>query len=218
MNPATTAFPSPLRIALADDHAIVRLGYRRLLELEPDLQVCAEYADAAQAEADLLGARRGQVDLLILDLSMPGRSGLDLLKQLRQELPSLKILIVSMHDSPALVAQCQRAGAHGFVAKSGAPELLIDAVRLTGLGGRMNLQTPSVPAGAQPQAPHLQLTARESEVLHLLVAGYGTEQIAGQLGLNEKTIANYQTLIRQKLGVSNAIELLHYARNHGLLP
>lgn len=217
MNPSALTPPcGPLRIALADDHAIVRLGFRRLLELEPDLQVCAEYADAAQAEAGLLGAPRSDIDLLILDLSMPGRSGLDLLRLLRQERPALKVLIVSMHDSPALIAQCRHAGAHGFLAKSSPPETLVETVRRI---GRDDAPEPATtPRRTTPAAPHQQLTARESEVLHLLLAGHPLDHIATQLGLSDKTVSNYQTLIRQKLGVGSAIELLHYGRRHGLVP
>lgn len=244
--------PSPLpatppmhHIALADDHALVRMGYRRLLELEPDLRVVAEYADAASAHADL--TRRQQsvsrllgrpgapaaaetappelqdvaVDLLILDLSMPGRSGLDLLRQLGQALPQLKVLVVSMHDSPAQVTQCLRAGACGFVSKSGDPDDVVQAVRraLDGSAVPMPSGAPTTaPQDHRNAPPHMQLTSRETEVLQRLLAGLGIDGIASQLGLSEKTVSNYQTLIRQKLGVGSAIELVHYARQHGLLP
>jgi DNA-binding NarL/FixJ family response regulator len=216
--PAATTGATPLRIALADDHAIVRMGYRRLLELEPDFSVVAEYGDAQSAHADLT-QRRDAVDLLILDLSMPGRSGLDLLRQLHQELPALKVLVVSMHDSPALVTQCLRAGACGFVPKSSDPDAVVLAVRQV-LDGATAVPPPLAEAmrAASQTAPHEQLTSREAEVLQLLLAGQGIDNAAKQLGLSEKTIANYQTLIRQKLGVSNSIELVYYARTHGLLP
>ncbi|ACB36104.1 two component transcriptional regulator, LuxR family [Leptothrix cholodnii SP-6] len=210
---------TPWRIALADDHAIVRVGYRRLLELEPDLSVVAEYADADSAAADLCQARRTAVDLLILDLSMPGRSGLDLLRQLQRDRPALKVLMVSMHDSAALVGQCLGAGACGFVAKSSDPQALIGAVRQALRGEVVDTHGPSAPprAGRRP-LPHEQLTGRELEVLQLLLAGLGVEVAAARIGLSEKTVSNYQTQIRQKLGVANSIELVHYARQHGLMP
>lgn len=215
---AMNALPCPLRIALADDHAIVRMGYRRLLELEPDFSVVAEYGDAQSAHADLT-QRRGTVDLLILDLSMPGRSGLDLLRQLHQEQPALPVLVVSMHDSPALVQQCLRAGACGFVSKSGEPDAVVQAVRQV-QSGSTSAQPPTAQAhtGSSVPTPHDQLTGRETEVLQLLLAGHGIDSVATRLGLSEKTVANYQTLIRQKLGVASAIELVYYARTHGLLP
>jgi DNA-binding NarL/FixJ family response regulator len=204
----------PWRIALADDHAIVRMGYRRLIELEADLQVLAEYGDAEAAWTDLI-ARRGSEaapDLLILDLSMPGRSGLDLLKDLATELPDLRVLVVSMHDSPAMQTQCLRAGARAFVSKASDPQAVIEAVQALRAGDRQ--RSPSRAA----RAPHEMLTVREFEVLQHLVAGLSVEAIARRMGLSEKTVSNYQTLVRQKLDVGNSVELLHYAQRHGLMP
>jgi DNA-binding NarL/FixJ family response regulator len=215
----TSAGAAPWRIALADDHAIVRMGYRRLLELEADLSVVAEYADAESAAADLCQTRRGAVDLLILDLSMPGRSGLDLLRQLQREQPALKVLMVSMHDSAALVGQCLGAGACGFVAKSSDPQALVDAVRQALRGETVGAPRPAAaPRAGRRPLPHEQLTGRELEVLQQLLAGLGVEATAARMGLSEKTVSNYQTQIRQKLGVVNSIELVHYARRHGLMP
>jgi DNA-binding NarL/FixJ family response regulator len=205
---------TPVRIALVDDHAVVRAGYHRLLELEDDLAVVAEYADAESAYNAL--ARNGGegVDLLVLDLSLPGRSGLDLLRRLSVRCPALRILVFTMHDSAALVGQCLRAGAAGYITKSSAPELLVDAVRRAARG-EVPL-SPDVAAAADSPAPHLQLSAREFDILQGLVAGRSVDEIARTLSLSAKTVANYQTLIRQKLGVGNAVELLHYAREHGI--
>jgi DNA-binding NarL/FixJ family response regulator len=216
--PASEA--SRIRLALVDDHAIVRAGYSRLFALEDDLAVVAEYGDADRALAELCGPRRGHVDVLVLDLSMPGRSGLELLRTLvRGGLP-LQVLVVSMHDSPAMVTQCLQAGARGFVSKSSEPQDLVDAVRQVARG---LVVSPLPSADARPgiaaiDQPHLQLTAREAEVLRRLLTGMPVDQIAAQMGLSDKTVSNYQTLIRQKLGVGNAIELVHYARRHGLMP
>jgi DNA-binding NarL/FixJ family response regulator len=207
--------PLPARLALVDDHAIVRAGYARLIELEPDLLVAAEFGDAPQALAALAGPLRGRIDVLVLDLSMPGGSGLDLLRSIvRAGLP-LQVLVVSMHDSAALVHQCLQAGARGFVSKSADPQALIDALR------RVVRGEPVMAAGhaaARPPAPHHLLTEREMEVLRRLLTGAPFEEIAQRLGVSEKTIANHQTQIRQKLGVATAIELVHYARQHGLMP
>jgi DNA-binding NarL/FixJ family response regulator len=209
---------TPIRIGLADDHAVVRAGYRRLLELEPDIAVVAEYADADAAYSGLVtGGDR--LDLLVLDLSMPGRSGLELLRRLGQRLPALRVLVFTMHDGAAMVGQCLRAGAAGFVTKNSAPELLVDAVRRAARGEVV--LSPDVamhaPGGTGAEPPHAQLSSREFDILQQLVAGRGVEEIAQGLRLSSKTVSNYQTQIRQKLGVAGAVELLHYAREHGLL-
>lgn len=207
-----------LRIALADDHAIVRVGFRRLLELEPGLRVVAEFGDIGSAAAQLLAPDPAALDVLILDLSMPGGNGLDLLRRLHAERPALRVLVVSMHDGAALVAQCLRAGAAGFVPKSSDPQAVVEAVQQVARG-----QQALPPALARslraldPQPPHEQLTAREAELLRHLLDGLPLEVIARRMGLSEKTVSNYQTLVRQKLGVGSAHELLRYARTHGLV-
>lgn len=214
----TARTTTALRIALADDHAIVRVGFRRLLELEPGLQVVAEFADADRAEAALLGPTPLDLDVLILDLSMPGRNGLELLRALQAGRPALRVLVVSMHDAPTMVAQCLRAGAAGFVPKSSDPQAVVDAVLDVAAGRRaLSAALAQTLRSLDPQPPHEQLTAREAEVLRQLLAGLSVEAIARQMGLSEKTISNYQTLVRQKLGVGSAHELLHYAREHGLI-
>jgi DNA-binding NarL/FixJ family response regulator len=119
----------PLRIGLVDDHAVVRSGYRRLIELEDDLAVTAEFVDAESTYAALTAPGPCPVDLLVLDLSLPGQSGLELLRHLAQRLPSLPILVFTMHESGALVQQCLRAGAAGFVTKCSEPGMLLDALR-----------------------------------------------------------------------------------------
>lgn len=204
-----------LRVALADDHAVVRAGYRRLLELEPDIEVIAEYGDAESAYFALTQAEPCPVDLLVLDLSMPGRSGLEILGRLQQRLPSLHVLIFTMHDSPAMLGQCRQAGARGFVTKSSEPEVLIEAVRRAGRGEGVWPRQAEVPGREGP--PHERLSPREFDVLQHLLVGKSVDDIAAVLHLSSKTVANYQTLIRQKLGVSTPIELLHYARQHRLL-
>lgn len=203
-----------MRIAIADDHAVVRMGYRRLLELEPGLEVVAEYADADAAYDDLMRGARGRVDLLILDLSMPGRSGLDLLRRLSLQLPALRVLVFSMHDNPAMVAQCLRAGAAGFVPKSGAPEELVDAVRRVAAGEPVGAAAAA--GAADPLPPHMGLSAREFEVLHHLLSGASVETIARSMHLSEKTVANHQTQIKRKLGAANGVELVRYGRQHNL--
>ena len=120
---------APLRVGLVDDHAVVRSGYRRLIELEDDLAVTAEFTDAESTYAALTAPGPCPVDLLVLDLSLPGQSGLELLRHLTLRVPSLPVLVFTMHESGALVRQCLRAGAAGFVTKCSEPGTLLDALR-----------------------------------------------------------------------------------------
>lgn len=206
-------------IAIADDHAVVRMGYRRLIDSEPGLRIVAEYASADDAERELITRQSPDVDLLLLDLSMPGRGGLELLRLLNLRRPGLPVIVVSMHDTAALVAQCRRAGAREFVAKSADPMDLVRAVtRVLALGPGVRPDAERTRPVAQPAAPHEQLTVREAEALQWLLGGAGLDEVARRMGVSEKTVSNYQTAIRQKLGVGNAIELLQYARTHGLMP
>lgn len=208
---------SPIRVVIADDHAVVRTGYRRLLELEPGVSVVAEFADTDTAYGWLT---RHDADVLILDLSMPGRGGLVTIQRLKVRLPGLRVLVFSMHDSPALVAQALRAGAHGYLTKSSPPDALVDAVRVVMQGGQP-LSADVRDALAQTSAeghglPHLELTPREFDIFRLLAQGEPVEDIAAQLFLSVKTIANYQTMLRKKTGLSNALEMHRYAQQQGL--
>jgi DNA-binding NarL/FixJ family response regulator len=200
-------------IALADDHAVVRAGYRRLLELEPDLMVVAEFAEAEAAYLGLTQAGSSDVALLVLDLSMPGCGGLAMMRRLLRRLPALKVLVFTMHDSPTLMARCRDAGASGYVTKNSEPAVLVAAVRAALAGAPV--WPVALPAN-NPVAPHERLSAREFEVLQFLIAGHNVEQIARTLYLSPKTVANCQTLVRQKLGIGTAVELLRYAREHSL--
>lgn len=205
-------------VLLVDDHAVVRAGYRRLLELEPDCVVSAECADGDAAYALLQRRDAPPVDVIVLDLSMPGRSGLDLLRRIALRWPAIRRLVFSMHDSPAMVAQALAAGAHGFVTKSSAPELLVAALRRVAAGEQRVLSPDIADAPTQPGAlaPHRALSPREFQVLQGLLAGDSLDTIAERLHLSAKTVSNLQTLIRQKLGVGNAVELLRYAQQHRL--
>lgn len=209
--------PPRVRVALVDDHAVVREGYRRLLDLEPDIEVVSDHADAGSLEAAL--ATGHEIDLVVLDLSMPGLSGVAFLRHLRAAWPTLRVLVFTMHESVALLEQCVAAGAAGFVTKSSAPEVLVDAVRRAWRGERALSR--DIQALAQQhalrRAPHHQLSPRELDVLWRLLAGLGIEEIAAQLRLTAKTVANYQALIRQKLDVSGAVDLWQYAKRHGLV-
>ena len=218
MSPVSTARSQPVRVMLVDDHAVVRAGYQRLLALEPDFIVTAEAGDGDGALALLQAAPVLPADVMVLDLAMPGRSGLDLLQRLTIRWPALRVLVFSMHDNPAMVMQALRAGAAGYVTKSSPPELLVQALRRVAAGESEVLSPDIARAEHAPaaQPPHLALSSREFQVLQGLVAGRTVDDIAEQMHLSAKTVANYQTLIRQKLKVNTAVELLRYAQQHGL--
>jgi DNA-binding NarL/FixJ family response regulator len=204
-----------LRVGLVDDHAVVRAGYRRFLELE-GMQVTLEAADADTAYTVLCRSEHLAVDVLVVDLELPGRSGLDFTWRVRHRWPEARILVFSMHDDAATVSQCLRAGAAGFVTKSSAPEILVDSVRRVAAG--QDALSPDVAHKLESAstAAHAQLSTREFDVFNALIDGDGIETIAGRLCVSPKTVANYQTAIRHKLGVGNNIEMLQYARRHGL--
>lgn len=205
----------PLRVALVDDHAVVRAGYRRLLECERDLEVVAEFGSGEAAVAALTRDADPGADVLVLDLSLPGLSGLDLLRRLVSRCPSLQVLVFTMHDAPAMVQQCLRLGAAGFVTKSSDPEVLVDALRRVARGETaLSPDVADVDTAGGPA--HAALSPRELDVLQRLVTGRSVDEIAQAMHLSPKTVANYQTELRRKLGVGNAVELLQYARLHGL--
>lgn len=211
---------APLKIAIADDHAVVRSGYRRLLELDDGVEVVAEFADGESAYRWLSDHH---ADILILDLSMPGRGGLATLQRLRHRVPALRVLVFTMHDSPALAAQALQLGANGYVTKSSPPQTLIDAVRAIGTGGCplsadvADAQHQSIAGEATAALPHRRLSPREFDLFLLFAGGAGVEQIAADRCLSVKTVANYQTTIRHKTGLANALEMYRYAHRHGLL-
>lgn len=206
-----------IRVVLVDDHAIVREGYRRLLGLEADIQVVGECANADEVYYTLASSAQAP-DVLVLDLSMPGRSGLDVLRRVRLRWPPLRVLVFSMHDSAAMVSQALKAGAAGYVTKSSPPDDLVEAVRRVARGEHVvSSDVADAAAVADEPPPHLSLTGREFDVLRLLVQGLSVEQVAERMHLSGKTVANYQTILRHKLGVANAVEMVHYAQRHGLV-
>lgn len=200
-----------LRIGLVDDHAVVRAGYRRLLELE-GLSVVVEAGDADSAYAALGREDELPVDVLVVDIELPSRSGLDFTRHVRHRWPQARVLIFTMHDDPATIAQCLRAGATGFVTKSSDPDVLVDAVRRVARGE--TALSPDL-AGRVDEAqalPQAGLNTREFDVLTCLARGDSVDQIAARLHVSPKTIANYQSAIKKKLGIGSPIELLRYAR------
>jgi two-component system, NarL family, invasion response regulator UvrY len=205
-------------IMLVDDHAIVREGYRTVLQKQPGLRVVAEAADGAEAYRLFKDTRP---DLVIMDLTMPGIGGVEAIRRIRQWDPGACILVFSMHQNAAFAVQAIRAGARGYVTKTSPPEAFVQAV-LDVLNGRIAL-SPDIDhelalsrlAGETVAADVL--TAREFEVLRMLLAERTTEQIADTLHISPKTVANLRYLIKSKLGVGSDIELVRLALRQGLL-
>jgi DNA-binding NarL/FixJ family response regulator len=215
MNSPRPESKPPLRVLLADDHAVVREGYRRLLESCSAVGVVGECSDGESVRA-VLDAGVLAVDVLVLDLSMPGCGGLAVLRHAAQACPGLRTLVFTMHDSPAMVSQVLRAGAAGLVTKSSAPQVLIDAVRRVAAGEQPVLSADVASAAAGPS--EVALAPREFEVLQLLAQGCSLDEVGRRLQLSVKTVANYQSIVRQKLGADTAIEMLRAAQRHGLAP
>ncbi len=202
-------------VLLVDDHAVVRAGYKRFLELDPAIQVVGEAGSGEEAYAFLAQAA---ADVVVMDLSMPGQGGLEALRHILQRHPQQRALVFSMHDNAALATQALRAGACGYLTKSMPPERMVEAIHQV-MRGEVPLPEDIAAALAQDEsapAPHLQLAPREFEIFRLLANGHGVDEISQRLHLGSKTVANYQTSIRQKLGVHSAIELHQYAQRHGL--
>lgn len=207
-----------IRVAIADDHQILREGLRQLLESAGDLEVCGEAGDGAGA---LALARSAAPDVLILDLSMPGRSGMDLIRQIADGDPHPRILVLSMHEEHQYAVRALRAGAAGYVTKDSASTELVAAIRKVAAGGAY--VTPAVAEhlalDAMPRrraARHEALSDRELEVFRQLVAGESVGSIAVRLNLSAKTISTHKARLMEKLGVASTAELVRYAIEHRL--
>jgi DNA-binding NarL/FixJ family response regulator len=213
----TSIGTSMIRIILVDDHAVVRTGYRRLLDAEPGLQVVGEAARADEANALVL---RVVPDVALVDLSLRGSSGIEAIRGMLARRPELKILVLSMHEDAGHVTQALRSGALGYLTKYSEPDDVIDGIRLVAAGKRVF--SPDIAQMLARQAVEgdgvfNQLTPREFEVLRMLVLGESSVNIASSMQLSPKTILNYLSLIRQKLDVDNDFKLLHLAARHGLV-
>ncbi|MBI2746493.1 MAG: response regulator transcription factor [Burkholderiales bacterium] len=208
-----------IKLMLADDHAIVRSGLKQLFTLAPDIEVVAEAVDGATV---LDALRRQQPDLLLLDLNMPGLSGPDLIVRIRSHWGDLPILVLSMHNEPQVAARVLKAGASGYVTKDSEMEVLLGAIRKVAGGGKYIVPELAeklvfdVSLGSD-KLPHQSLSDRELEVLRLLVAGKGVNEIADQLCISNKTVSTHKTRLLEKMNLSGTAELVRYAMQHGLL-
>jgi DNA-binding NarL/FixJ family response regulator len=208
-----------IRILVADDHAILRRGLSDILARELEGVICAEAGNAEEVVAQV---KRQPCDLVILDITMPGRSGLDLLKDLKQLLPEVPVLILSMHPEDQYAKRVLKAGASGYMNKETAPKELVKAVRRVLAGGRYVSESLAeklacdLGAGAENQC-HEMLSHREFEVLRMIASGKMISRIAEELHLGVTTVSTYRVRILEKLGMENNSELIRYALQNRLI-
>lgn len=198
------------RILLVDDHAVVRAGHRALLEASPGFLVVAE---ASNGEEALRLAAHNALDLAILDLELPGMSGLETCERLRRQHPNIGVVLVTVHESQVLQARAKQAGALGFVAKSASAENLIEVLMSAANGTPCFSPAPQAQEASNALAG---LTAREFEILRLLARGASVSAVAENLHLSPKTVSNALTGLRTKLGVRERQGLIRFAIAHGL--
>lgn len=200
-----------IRILIADDHKIVRDGLKRILAATNDVQVVGE---AASGDEALALVKANDYDLALLDMSMPGLAGIDLIKRLKIERPKLRILVLSMHGEAQYAARALKAGASGYLNKDSAADQLLVAIRKIAAGG---VHITEAAAASLVASSEKKLSDREFEVLRLLAGGLGPSEVADKLRLSVKTVSTHKANIQQKLGVSSTAELVRYALEHKLL-
>jgi len=208
-----------IRVLLADDHAIVRAGLKEILADTGDIEVAAEANNGQEVMAQV---RARDFDVAVLDMSMPGRSGIELIKQVKDEKPKLRILILTMHSEEQYAVRALRAGASGFLTKEAAADQLVAAIRkIAGGGAYVSPETAErLVLDAAPRAesaPHTLLSDREFQVLQMIAGGKTVGEIAKRLSLSVKTVSTHKTRILHKMGLANQAELIRYALEHKLL-
>ena len=208
-----------IRIVLADDHTIVREGLKQLLAGAPEFSVIAEARDGSEV---LKHVRENDFEVLLLDMAMPGKSGIDLIKQVHAEKPKLRILVLSMHEEQQYAVRALKAGAAGYITKDSASARLVEAIRKVAGGGAVI--SPAVAEqfalAAMPQneaLPHTALSDREFQVFEMLASGESVSAIAERLNLSVKTVSTHKAHVMQKMNLANQSELVRYALNHRLL-
>ncbi len=208
-----------IRVVIADDHTIVREGLKQLLLAAGVFEIAGEARDGHEV---LKLVREKEFDVLLLDLSMPGKSGMDLIKQVKSERPRLRILVLSMHQEHQYAVRAIKAGASGYLTKDSASTQLVSAIeKVAGGGAFISAEVAEQLAlGAMPQTdgpPHASLSDREYQVFQMLVAGQAVSEIASELNLSVKTVSTHKARLMEKMGIDNQAELVRYAMRHRLV-
>jgi two-component system, NarL family, invasion response regulator UvrY len=208
-----------VRLLIADDHAVVRQGIRQILSDAPEVEVVAEASNGLEA---IEIVRSGDVDVVILDLSMPGLSGLETVKKLRQDYPDVPVLVLSMHPEEQYAVRVMRTGAAGYLTKDGAPEELVAAVRSVARGHKYVTSTLAERLAHElergsDKLPHEVLSDREYQVMLLMAEGLSGRDIAERLTLSAKTVSTYRARLLHKMNMSSNVELIRYALRQGLI-
>jgi DNA-binding NarL/FixJ family response regulator len=215
----TNVLDSPLRICLADDHAVVREGLRHVIDAQPDMVVVGEAADG---EAALEAVRRHRPHVIVLDLSMPGLGGIATVPRLRDVDPALRVVVLTVHEERAYVRQLLAAGVHGYVVKRSAASALLEAIRWSRTDEPYVDSTvgPATSFGAghgRGAASRDSLTGREVEVLTLIARGFGNSEISSRLGISVKTVETHRARTMEKMGFRSRADIVRYALSAGLL-
>jgi two-component system response regulator NreC len=212
----TEADPTdPIRLILADDHAVVRSGLRMLLDSESDFEVVAEASNIEDARRYVRGHHP---KVLVLDLNMPGGSSLEAIPAIREESPDTEIVVLTMQQEPAFAREALRAGALGYVLKEAADDELVQAVRLAAAGeSYLNPKLGARIASEPPPGPPDDLSEREADVLRLIALGHTNAEIGEQLYLSVRTVETHRSHIQQKLRLTSRAELVRYALERGLI-
>jgi DNA-binding NarL/FixJ family response regulator len=208
-----------IKILIADDHAIVREGLKRIIDETSDMVVAGEAADGQEALNLVL---KEDLDVVLLDIAMPGRGGMDALKQLKLDKPALPVLVLSMYSEEQYAIRALKAGASGYMTKESAPEELIGAIRQVSNGGKYvspslaeKLAFHLAPGGEKP--PHEMLSDREYQVMCMIASGKTVKEIAEELSLSVKTISTNRTRLLRKMAMKNNSEITYYAVKEGLV-
>ncbi len=209
-----------IKVILCDDHALIRRGIRDTLSDAPDIEVLGEAGDYGELRALLRSV--GPCDVLVLDINMPGRSGLDVLHSLKDEASTIRVLVVSMYPEDQYAIRALRAGAYGYVNKGGDPALIVTAVRTVGQGRKY--VTPEIAqmlveslSTSTTEVAHEKLSDRELQTLVMIASGKRLSDIAEELTLSPKTVSVYRARVLEKLGLTNNSEMTVYAIRHGLV-
>ena len=208
-----------IRLAIADDHPIVREGLRRIASEDPSITVVGE-APTGSHLLRLLGA--AAVDVVLLDVSMPGATFVETLRFLRERHPSVKVLVLSAHPEDQWATRALQGGAAGYLTKDHSPEQLVNAIRRVARGGKyvsesMAEKLASMVDISMTRAPHERLSDREFEVLRALGSGMMVKEVATQLRLSAKTVSTYRTRLLEKMGLKSKADLVRYVTSHELL-